>query len=140
MIRYLVYFIALYLTLPISAIVDVLAIILFFIIMEEDARIALMFSFVTGLLTDLYLPVRIGINTLIYITLSQSLLFLKKYLVVNPLTTIATFIVFYLIKIALANILVSAPINLLHILYTIAAFFPVTMILNRINFGIWMKA
>ncbi|KPL12736.1 hypothetical protein AMJ74_06265 [candidate division WOR_3 bacterium SM1_77] len=140
MIRYLVYFIALYLTLTISAIVDVLAIILFFIIMEEDARIALIFSFVTGLLIDLYLPVRIGINTLIYITLTQSLLFLKKYLVINPLTTIATFFVFYLIKIALANILVSAPINLLHIAYTIAAFFPVTMILNRINFGIWMKA
>jgi cell shape-determining protein MreD len=140
MIRYLIYFIALYLVLPVSAVVDVLTIIVFFIIINEDMRIALIFSFFTGLLIDLYQPVRIGINTLIYIVLTQSLLFMKRYLVINPLTTIATFCVFYLIKIALANILASAPINLLHIGYTIAAFFPATMILNRIHFGIWMRA
>jgi cell shape-determining protein MreD len=140
MIRCLVYLIALYLALPISATVDVLTIILFFIIMESDARIAILFSFFTGLLIDLYSPVRMGVNTLLYITLTQSLLFLKKFLVINPFTIIATFFVFYLIKVALANILVSAPINLLHIGYTIVAFFPVTMILSRISFGIWMKA
>ena len=140
MIRYLVYFIAVYLLLPVSAVVDVLTIIVFFIIINEDVRIALIFSFFTGLLIDLYQPVRIGINALLYIIITQSLLYMKKYLVINPLTTIATFCVFYLIKVALTNILVSAPINLLHIAYTIIAFFPVTSILNRINFGTWMRA
>ena len=140
MIRGLVYLVALYLALPVSAVVDVLTIILFFVIMEEDAFVAMVFAFFTGLLTDLYTPVRVGVNTLIYLTLTQSLLLLKKYLVLNPLTTIATFIVFYLIKVAVVNILAMVPINLMQIVYTTAAFFPVTMILRRINFGVWMRA
>ncbi len=140
MIRFLVYLLALYLALPASATVDILTIILFFIIMEEDMFAAIIFAFFTGLLIDLYSPVRIGVNTLIYITLTQSLLLLKKFLVINPLTTMATFIVFYLIKVAATNILATAPINILHIVYTAAVFFPVTTILRRINFGVWMKA
>jgi cell shape-determining protein MreD len=107
--------------------------------MKEDARVALVFSFLTGLLVDLYTPVQLGVNTLLLLILTQTLLFLKKFLVVNPLTNFATFLVFYLIKTALANILVSAPINTLYIVYTIVAFFPVTIILNRINFRIWMR-
>ncbi|MGD8979104.1 MAG: hypothetical protein PVI51_01710 [candidate division WOR-3 bacterium] len=139
MFRYLVYIIALYVALTLNAFVDVLTIIIFFIIMKEDARVALVFSFLTGLLVDLYTPVQLGVNTLLLLILTQTLLFLKKFLVVNPLTNFATFLVFYLIKTALANILVSAPINTLYIVYTIVAFFPVTIILNRINFRIWMR-
>jgi cell shape-determining protein MreD len=139
MLRYLVYIIALYVALTLNAFVDVLTIIVFFIIMKEDARIALVFAFLTGLLVDLYTPVQLGVNTLLLLILTQTLIFLKKYLVVNPLTNFATFLVFYLIKTALANTLVSAPINTLHIVYTIVAFFPVTIILNKINFRIWMK-
>jgi cell shape-determining protein MreD len=139
MFRYLVYIIALYVALTLNAFVDVLTIIVFFIIMKEDARIALVFAFLTGLLVDLYTPVQLGVNTLLLLILTQTLLFLKKFLVVNPLTNFATFLVFYLIKTALANILVSAPINTLYIVYTIVAFFPVTIILNRINFRIWMR-
>jgi hypothetical protein len=139
MLRYLVYIIALYVALTLNAFVDVLTIIVFFIIMKEDARIALVFAFLTGLLVDLYTPVQLGVNTLLLLILTQTLIFLKKYLVVNPLTNFATFLVFYLIKTALANTLVFAPINTLHIVYTIVAFFPVTIILNKINFRIWMK-
>ena len=139
MFRYLVYIIALYLALTVNAFVDVLTIIIFFIIMTEDARVALVFAFVTGLLLDLYTPVQLGVNTLLLLALTQTLLFLKKYLVVNPLTNFATFVVFYLIKTALANIFVSAPISTLHIVYTIVAFFPVTIILSKINFRIWMR-
>ena len=139
MFRYLVYIIALYLALTVNAFVDVLTIIIFFIIMTEDARVALVFAFVTGLLIDLYSPVQLGVNTLLLLALAQTLLFLKKYLVVNPLTNFATFLVFYLIKTALANIFVSAPISTLHIVYTIVAFFPVTIILSKINFRIWMR-
>lgn len=140
MIRFLVYIIALYLALPISAVVDLLAIILFFVIIHEDNIAALVFSFFTGLMIDLYLPIRIGINTLISITLAQSLLMVKKYLVINPITTISTFIVFFLIKTALTNLITMAPLNPLHMLYTFAAFFPVSLLLNRMKFGLWMKA
>jgi rod shape-determining protein MreD len=139
MIRYLIYFIALYLALPSSAVLDITLIIVFFVIMEEDERFALIFSFITGLLIDLYQPIRIGINTLILITITQLLLYLKRFLVLNPLTTVATFLVFYLIKIAITNIIISAPINPLHVVYTIAAFFPVIIVLSKINFGTWMR-
>jgi rod shape-determining protein MreD len=139
MFRYLVYILALYIALTINAFIDVLAIIVFFIIMKEDARVALIFAFVAGLLIDLYSPAQLGVNTLVLLILTQTLLLLKRFLVVNPLTNVATFFVFYLIKIALANILISTPINTLHIVYTLAAFFPLTIILNRINFRIWMR-
>jgi rod shape-determining protein MreD len=139
MFRYLVYILALYIALTLNAFIDVLAIIVFFIIMKEDARVALIFAFVAGLLIDLYSPAQLGVNTLVLLILTQTLLLLKRFLVVNPLTNVATFFVFYLIKIALANILISTPINTLHIVYTLAAFFPLTIILNRINFRIWMR-
>jgi rod shape-determining protein MreD len=139
MFRYLVYILALYIALTLNTFIDVLAIIVFFIIMKEDARVALIFAFVAGLLIDLYSPAQLGVNTLVLLILTQTLLLLKRFLVVNPLTNVATFFVFYLIKIALANILISTPINTLHIVYTLAAFFPLTIILNRINFRIWMR-
>jgi len=138
-IRYLIYFIVLYLTLPSNAMLDISLITVFFVIMEEDDRFALIFAFIAGLLIDLYQPIRIGINTLILITLTQLLLYLKRFLVLNPLTTMATFVVFYLIKIAITNIVVSAPIDPLHVVYTIVAFFPVIIILSKINFGTWMR-
>ena len=139
MIRYLIYFVVLYLTLPSNAVLDISLITVFFVIMKEDERFALIFAFITGLLIDLYHPIRIGINALVLITITQLLLYLKRYLVLNPLTTMATFIVFCLIKIAITNIVLFAPIDPIHILYTIAAFFPVTMVLNKINFGVWIR-
>lgn len=140
MIRFIIYVIVLYLALPVSAVVDLLAIVLFFVIIYEDSMMALLFSFFTGLLIDLYLPIRIGINTMISIALTQSLLMVKKYLVINPITTISTFVVFFLIKTALTNLITSAPLDPLHILYTVAAFFPVSLLLNRLKYGLWMKA
>jgi cell shape-determining protein MreD len=139
MIRYLVYLVVLYLALPANAILDISLITVFFVIMQEDERFALAFAFVTGLLIDLYQPIRVGVNTLILITLTQLLLYLKKYLVLNPLTTLATFVVFYLIKTAITNIVIAAPIDPLHVVYTIAAFFPVIIVLSKVNFGTWMK-
>lgn len=139
MLRYIFYVTALYSALPSSSTVDVATIIVFFIIIEEDARFALVFAFLTGLITDLYFPVRLGITTLVYITLSQSLLLLKKYLVLNPLTTIATFIVFYLVKTAVLNFAVSSPVDITQLLYTILIFFPVIFLLRKITTGVWMK-
>lgn len=139
MIRYFVYFIALYLALPFNAIIDILAIIVFFIITEEDERFALIFAFIAGLFIDLYYPVRLGINTLIYVIVTQSLIYLKKYLIRNPLTTFATFIVFYLIKTALANVIIHSPINLNLIFFTVLTFFPLTLLLSKITLGVWMR-
>jgi cell shape-determining protein MreD len=139
MIRYLIYFIALYLALPFNAITDIIAIIVFFTITEEDERFALVFSFIAGILVDLYYPLRLGVNTLIYISVTATLIYLKKYLIRNPLTTFATFVVFYLIKTALTNVIVSAPIDPVPILTTILAFFPAMLLLSKIAFGVWMK-
>jgi rod shape-determining protein MreD len=139
MIRYLAYFVALYLALPFNAITDIIAVIVFFTITEEDPRFALVFSFIAGLLVDLYYPTGLGVNALIYITVTGTLIYLKKYLIRNPLTTFATFVVFYLIKTALANVIISAPINPLLIFTTILAFFPVMLLLSKITFGVWMR-
>ena len=140
MIRYLVYFVSLYIILPFNAFVDVAAAIVFFTIIHEDQRFALVFSFIAGLLFDLYYPVRLGINTLTYIVLTQSLLYLKKYLVLNTLTTFATFIVFFLTKLAITNIILSSPISFAQIGYAILAFFPTILVLSKINFGVWMRS
>lgn len=138
-LRYLFYVVALYITLPFSGTIDVATVIVFFVILEEDTRFALIFAFLAGLISDLYFPVRLGINTLVNITLSQSLILLKKYLVLNPLTTIATFVVLYFVKIAVLNVLVSAPIDPAQISYTILIFFPVYFVLKRIVSGVWTK-
>ncbi len=139
MIRYLVYLIALYLALPFNTAIDAVAIIVFFTITEEDERFALVFSFIAGLLVDLYHPVRLGVNTLIYITVTGALIYLKRYLIRNPLTTIATFVVFYLVRTALANVIISSPINPVLIFSTIIAFFPIMLLLSKISFGVWMR-
>jgi cell shape-determining protein MreD len=139
MLRYLLYMTALYLSLPFSATVDVATIIVFSVIIKEDARFALVFAFITGLLIDLYNPIRLGISTIVYITLAQVLLYLRKFLVLNPITTIATFTVLYLVKTATLSILASAPIDPSSMIFTILAFFPVFFFLNRISYGTWMK-
>ncbi|UCD18932.1 MAG: rod shape-determining protein MreD [candidate division WOR-3 bacterium] len=133
------YVVALYITIPFSSSVDVAMIIAFFVIIEEDSRFALAYAFLAGLITDLYFPVRLGISSLINIVLTQSLIVLKKYLVLNPLTTIATFIVFYFVRTALLNIFIASPISLVQISCTILAFFPTLFILKRIVRGPWMK-
>lgn len=139
MLRYLFYIVALYATLPFSGTVDLTAIIVFYVITSEDPRFALILAFGTGLLTDLYYPARLGINMVVYTVLAQALLVLKGYLVLNPLTTIATFIVLYLVKTAVLNMALGSPIGLMQIVYTILAFFPAICLLNKLSRGVWMK-
>ncbi len=139
MLRYLFYILALYLSLPFSATVDITTIIVFCVIVKEDARFALIFAFVTGLLIDLYSPIRLGVTTIVYLTLAEVLLYLRKFLVLNPITTIATFTVLYLIKTAILNFVISAPINPGTMIFTLLAFFPVFFLLNRVSYGTWMK-
>ncbi|MBE0432156.1 hypothetical protein IBX73_01680 [candidate division WOR-3 bacterium] len=138
MLRYLLYIITLYVTLPFSGTVDLTAIIVFYVITTEDARFALAFAFGTGLLTDLYYPTRLGINTVVYVALTQALLFLKKFLVLNPLTTVATFIVLYLVKTVALSLAIASPIELTRIIYTVLAFFPTVSLLNKLSHGVWM--
>lgn len=139
MFRYLLYIIGLYAVLPFSGTVDLPAIIVFYVITAEDPRFALAFAFGTGLLTDLYHPVRLGINMMVYTVLAQALLILRGFLVLNPLTTIATFIVLYLVKTAVLNLAIASPIGLMQIVYTVLVFFPVTCFLNKLSRGAWME-
>jgi len=139
MIPYLLYILALYLSLPFNSTIEISTIIVFFVIVREDARFALIFAFFTGLLIDLYYPIRLGVNTLVYISLSEILIYLKKYLVLNPLTTIATFTVLYLVKTAALNVFISVHIDPSRVILTILTFFPILFLLDRIGFGIWIK-
>jgi rod shape-determining protein MreD len=139
MLRYLLYIVILYATLPFSGTVDLPAIIVFYVITNEDARFALLYALGTGLLTDLYYPARLGVNTAVYVALTQTLLFLKRFLVLNPLITIATFIVLYLVKTAVLNLIIASPIELTRVVYTVLAFFPVVCLLTWISHGIWMR-
>ena len=136
MLRYLFYCIALYATMPFSPTVDVATVIVFFVLIEEDERFALCFAFLAGLISDLYFPVRLGANMLTGVTLGQLFILLKKYLVLNPLTTIASFIVFYFLKTAALNVAVSLPIEPMRAAYTILVAFPTLILLRKTLLGV----
>jgi len=137
--RYLLYAILLYIILPFNIYVDLLAILVFYIVFNEDEKFVLLFSFYAGLLIDLYYPVVIGINTLIYIVLVQALLHIKKYIIQSPIVTVAVFIAFYLTKIGIIHLAFSTPPKMQPIIITIAFFFPVFMIFQKLIHNIWMK-
>ncbi|KPJ72061.1 hypothetical protein AMJ52_07570 [candidate division TA06 bacterium DG_78] len=137
--KYIVYILLLYLFLPFSFSVDLVTLLLFFIIFNEDHRFALIFSFLIGLLVDLYSPVSLGINMLVYLILTQSLLYVKKYIAQNLATTFGTFTIFYVIKVTTIHIVLTSSLAFQPIITTIIAFLPFFFILNRLVHGIWMK-
>jgi len=137
--RYLIYFLLLYIFLPFNHVVDILSILIFFVIFNEDNRFALIFSFFNGLLIDLYHPVSLGFNTLIYTAFGMALLYLKQFIIKDPLTTLITFTIFYLSKTIVIHIVISSPFNIQTFLITVFVFLPAVMILNRTLFKIWMR-
>lgn len=137
--KYLLYIALLYLFLPFNLHVDAITILLFFIILNEDERFCLVFSFFAGLLIDLYYPAVLGINTLIYIVMVQTLLYSKKYITKTPVVTIGLFTIFYLVKITLTHAAVSFPLSFFGMILTIVLFFPIYVSLNKIINNTWMK-
>jgi rod shape-determining protein MreD len=137
--KYIIYILLLYLFLPFSYNIDLVTLLLFFIIFNEDQRFALIFSFLIGLLVDLYTPVSLGINMLVYLILTQSLLSVKKYIAQNLATVFVTFTIFYVIKVTTVHIVLTSSPAFQPIITTIIAFLPFFFILNRLVHGVWMK-
>ncbi len=137
--RYVLYTALLYVILPFNIYVDLIAILIFYIAFNEDKKFVLLFSFYTGLLIDLYYPVVLGINTLTYIVLVQALLHIKKYIIQSPMVTMAVFVAFYLTKIVIIHLAFSSPPKMQPIIITIALFFPVFMVFQKLIHDIWMR-
>jgi len=137
--RYLIYFVLLYIFLPFNFSIDIPIILIFFIIFNEDERFAVIFSFLAGFLIDLYNPPMFGVNTLVYVLLAQSLLYLRKYILQSLLTTFVTFVIFYLAKIFILHLAIMSPLSTTPIALTIITFFPISWILHRLLYGVWTR-
>jgi|GEM_PF-664318 len=137
--RYVLYAVLLYIILPFNIYVDLIAILIFYIAFNEDEKFVLLFSFYTGFLIDLYYPVVLGINTLVYLILVQALLHIKKYIIQSPMVTVAVFVAFYLTKIAIIHLALSSPPKMQPIIITIVLFFPIFMVFQKLIHNIWMR-
>lgn len=137
--KYLLYVALLYIFLPFNLHIDLIAMLIFFTVFKEDETFVLLFSFFAGLLVDLYYPVVLGINLLVYIILVQALLYIKKYIVQSLTVTFAVFIAFYLIKIAIIHLVLSYPLKIQTIIITTILFIPVFLLLNKLRYKIWMR-
>ena len=137
--KYILYIVLLYVFLPFNLYIDLIAILIFFIAFQEDDRFVLLFSFFAGLLIDLYYPVVLGINMLIYIILVQTLIYIKRYIVHSPVVVFAIFMSFYLTKIAIMHLILSAPLVIQPIIITTIVFSPIFILLNRLFYKRWIK-
>lgn len=137
--KYILYIVLLYVFLPFNIYIDLIAILIFFIAFQEDDRFVLLFSFFAGLLIDLYYPVVLGINMLIYIILVQTLIYIKRYIVHSPVVVFAIFMSFYLTKIVIMHLILSAPLVIQPIIITTIVFFPIFIFLNRLFYKRWIK-
>jgi len=137
--KYILYIVLLYVFLPFNLYIDLIAILIFFIAFQEDDRFVLLFSFFAGLLIDLYYPVVLGINMLIYIILVQTLIYIKRYIVHSPVVVFAIFMSFYLTKIVIMHLILSAPLVIQPIIITTIVFFPIFILLNRLFYKRWIK-
>ena len=137
--KYLWYFALLYILLPFNLYIDMISILIFYLVFNEDERFTLAFSFFAGLLTDLFYPVVLGVNILIYVLLVQTMLYVKKYINQKMLINWAVFAIYYLVKIVITHIAISAPVNIKPIFLTIFCFLPIILLLNKIKYKVWMR-
>lgn len=138
--RFLLYFFLAYLFLPLNRTIDLITILVYFIILNEDERFSIAFAFFAGLLIDLYYPVSLGLNIMIFLILCQALIFFKKYFMRQPFTLIFVFSIFYLLRI-LINFVANGMIShFTSMIFTIIFSLPVICLLNRICFKVWMKS
>lgn len=138
--RFLAYFVLAYLFLPINSSIDFITILVYFIILNEDEKFSILFAFFVGLLIDLYYPAVLGLNMMIFLILSEALIFLKKYFVREPFTLIFVFSVFYLLRVFLVFAVNGLTFYITTIILTIILSLPLIYLLNKICFRVWMKS
>ena len=137
--KYFIYIILLYIFLPFNFSIDLITTLVFFVIFNEDERFTLVFAFLAGLLVDLYNPVKLGANVLVYLILAQALLYLKKYIAQSLLAIVATFSIFYLLKIIVIHLALSSPLKIQPTIITIITFLPIFWVLNKLLYRVWMR-
>lgn len=137
--KYLLYFALLYILLPFNLYIDMISILIFYLVFNEDERFTLAFSFFAGLLTDLFYPVVLGVNILIYLLLVQTMFYVKKYINQKMLINWAVFAIYYLVKIIITHIVISTPVSIKPIILTLFCFLPIILLFNKIKYKVWMK-
>ncbi|MGQ9664434.1 MAG: rod shape-determining protein MreD [bacterium] len=137
--RFLLYFVLAYLFLPLNKTIDFITILVYFIILNEDERFSIAFAFFAGLLIDLYYPVSLGLNIMIFLILCQALIFLKKYFLREPFTLTFVFSIFYLLRILINFVVNGKTFHFASMIFTIIFSLPVIYLLNKICFRVWMK-
>lgn len=137
---YPVYVLILYILLPLNSLVDLISILIFFVAFNEDERFAVLFAFFSGLLIDLYNPIKLGLNTLVLTILSQSLVYLKKYVAKGLSPVFVTYLAFFLLRVIIITLAAPGSFRLLNILITIAVFLPFSYALNQVFRRSWMTA
>lgn len=137
--RYLLYFFLLYVFLPLNAFVDLIAITVFFIIFHEPEQYALIFAFFAGLLLDLFQPVKLGLHTMLFTTLGQSLIFLRKFVAKGLIPITATFFIFFIVRTAALAFAVYRNFSFPVFLTTMTGFLPLYLLYHRLMLGSWTK-
>jgi rod shape-determining protein MreD len=137
--RYIVYIVLLYLFLPLNHLLDLITVMLFFIIFNENEWFAIVFSFFAGFLVDLYNPTFLGLHALTYTMLAQVLLYVKRFVARDLITVLFAFAVFFLLKVILVAVVTGSKITPAPLVLTVAACLPLYLTANKLVFRTWMR-
>jgi rod shape-determining protein MreD len=137
--KYLWYFVLLYILLPFNLYVDLISILIFYLIFHEDERFALVFAFFAGLLIDLFHPLVLGINIIIYIVLVEIVIYIKNYIVRSIWFSWIVFIAFYAARTFAIYIALSTTTSIISMFLTIISFLPFVLVLNKLKYRVWMR-
>ncbi|HEX7319598.1 MAG TPA: rod shape-determining protein MreD [bacterium] len=137
--RYIAYIALLYLFLPLNHLLDLVTVMLFFIIFNENDWFAILFSFFAGLLIDLYNPTFLGLNALTYTILAQVLLYVKRFVARDLITVLLAFAVFFLLKVILVTVVTGSKITPAPLILTVAACVPLYLTANKLVFRTWLR-
>ncbi len=138
--RIIFYFLFLYLFLPFNQSADLITIFVFFILINENPIFSIFFAFLTGLLIDLYNPTALGFNTLIYLILGQGTIYLRRFIVREPLTLFIIFLIFYLSKTVISIIFLAHPFQIFKSVLTVIFFIPIYLLFSKLFFKLWIRS
>jgi cell shape-determining protein MreD len=136
---YPLYFLILYLALPLNSLVDLITILIFFVAFNEHDKFSIIFAFFCGLLVDLYNPLKFGLNTIVLTVLSQILIYVRKYVAKGLSPVFFTFLIFYLLRVFIITLAAPGAFRIVNVLITIVLFLPLSALMNKFLRRSWMK-
>lgn len=137
--KYLIYVILLYVFLPFNYVIDIIAVLLFIVYLKENPYFVLLYAFFAGLLLDLYYPVMLGFHMVLYLTLMQMLIYVRKYLAHQTLITFTLFLAYYITKIIVSVLVLRINLPVQTIGLTIVTFGVLTLVTSVLPQRSWMK-